>query len=202
MSNRTNKDRSVKIPRGRTLLQDPVLNKGTVFNAAEREALGLHGLLPPRIFSPAERAQHIINNVRRKQSDLEKYLYLASLQNRNENLFYRVLIDNMQELTPIIYTPTVGQACQEFSRIFSEPRGIFITKYDRGRIKKVLKNWPRKNIRVLVVTDGERILGLGDLGALGMGFAISVPTEWGFPSANCPFIPLARVLIRMFVCRL
>jgi len=172
MSNRTIKDRSVKIPRGRTLLQDPVLNKGTVFNAAEREALGLHGLLPPRIFSPAERAQHIINNVRRKQSDLEKYLYLASLQNRNENLFYRVLIDNMQELTPIIYTPTVGQACQEFSRIFSEPRGIFITKYDRGRVKKVLKNWPHKNIRVLVVTDGERILGLGDLGSNGMGIPI------------------------------
>jgi malate dehydrogenase (oxaloacetate-decarboxylating)(NADP+) len=172
MSNGTIKDRSAKIPRGRTLLCDPVLNKGTVFNETEREALGLHGLLPPRVFSPAQRTQHIINNVRFKTTDLEKYFYLAGLQNRNENLFYRVLIDNMQELMPIIYTPTVGQACQEFSRIFSEPRGIFITKNDRGRIKKVLKNWPCKNVRVIVVTDGERILGLGDLGSNGMGIPI------------------------------
>lgn len=134
--------------------------------------MGLKGLLPPRVFSPADRALHIINNVRHKTTDLEKYLYLADLQNRNENLFYRVLIDNMQELMPIIYTPTVGQACQEYSRIFSEPRGIFITKYDRGRIKKILKNWPQKNIRVIVVTDGERILGLGDLGTNGMGIPV------------------------------
>lgn len=172
MLNRTIKDRSVKIPRGRTLLCDPVLNKGTVFNEAERDALGLHGLLPPRVFSPADRALHIISNVRRKSNDLEKYLYLAGLQNRNENLFYRVLIDNMEELMPIIYTPTVGQACQEYSKIFSESRGIYITKYDRGNIKKILKNWPCKDVRVIVVTDGERILGLGDLGANGMGIPI------------------------------
>lgn len=172
MSDRIIKKPSVKIPRGKALLCDPVWNKGTVFNEAERETLGLHGLLPPRVFSPADRALHIINNVRRKTTDLEKYLYLAGLQNRNENLFYRVLMDNMQELMPIIYTPTVGQACQEFSGNFSEPRGIFITKYDRGRIKKVLKNWPQKNVRVIVVTDGERILGLGDLGVNGMGIPI------------------------------
>ncbi|PKN51365.1 MAG: NAD-dependent malic enzyme [Deltaproteobacteria bacterium HGW-Deltaproteobacteria-13] len=172
MSDRKFKNDFLKIPRGKALLCDPVLNKGTVFNEAEREALGLQGLLPPRVFSPEDRALHIISNLRRKTTDLEKYLYLAGLQNRNENLFYRVLIDNMQELMPIIYTPTVGQACQEFSRIFSEPRGIFITKNDRGRIKKILKNWPRKNIRVIVVTDGERILGLGDLGANGMGIPI------------------------------
>ena len=172
MSKQAIKGHAAKLPKGKALLHDPSLNKGTVFNAAEREALGLHGLLPPRIFSPAQRALHIINNVRRKTNDLEKYLYLAGLQNRNENLFYRVLIDNMQELMPIIYTPTVGQACQEFSRIFSEPRGIFITKNDRGRVKKVLKNWPRKNVRVIVVTDGERILGLGDLSANGMGIPI------------------------------
>jgi malate dehydrogenase (oxaloacetate-decarboxylating)(NADP+) len=172
MSSRTIKDRPLKIPRGRTLLCDPILNKGTVFNEVEREALGLQGLLPPRVFSPGQRALHIINNVRRKTTDLEKYLYLAGLQNRNESLFYRVLIDNMQELMPIIYTPTVGQACQEYSRIFNEPRGIFITKYDRGRVKKILKNWPHKNVRVIVVTDGERILGLGDLGANGMGIPV------------------------------
>ena len=172
MSNQAIKGHAAKLSRGKALLHDPSLNKGTVFNAAEREALGLHGLLPPRVFSPAQRALHIINNVRRKANDFEKYLYLAGLQNRNENLFYRVLIDNMQELTPIIYTPTVGLACQEYSRIFSEPRGIFITKYDRGRLKKVLKNWPRKDVRVIVVTDGERILGLGDLGSNGMGIPI------------------------------
>lgn len=172
MSARTTKNRSTKIPRGRTLLQEPGLNKGTVFSERERDILGLKGLLPPRVFSPADRALHIINNVRRKTTGLEKYLYLAGLQNRNESLFYRVLIDNMQELMPVIYTPTVGQACQEYSKIFSEPRGIFITKYDSGRIKKILRNWPQKNIRVIVVTDGERILGLGDLGANGMGIPI------------------------------
>jgi len=172
MSTRILKNRSAKIPRGRTLLCDPFLNKGTVFSNAERDAFGLHGLLPPRVFSPAQRSQHIIDNVRRKTTDLEKYFYLSGLQNRNENLFYRVLIDNMQELMPIIYTPTVGQACQEFSKIFSEPRGIFITKNDRGRIKKVLKNWPFKDVRIIVVTDGERILGLGDLGSNGMGIPI------------------------------
>ena len=129
-------------------------------------------MLPPRIFSQEEQARHTIDNVRRKANDLEKYLYITGLQNRNENLFYRVLIDNMEELTPIIYTPTVGQACQEYSRIFSEPRGIFISKYDRGSVKKILKNWPHKNVRVIVVTDGERILGLGDLGSNGMGIPV------------------------------
>lgn len=161
-----------KIPRGRNLLQDPVLNKGTVFTEAEREAFGLSGLLPPRVFTADQRALHIIYNVRRKSTNLEKYLYLSGLQNRNETLFYRVLMDNMQELMPIIYTPTVGQACQEFSMTFSEPRGLFISRNDRGSIKKILKNWPQKNVRVIVVTDGERILGLGDLGANGMGIPI------------------------------
>jgi malate dehydrogenase (oxaloacetate-decarboxylating)(NADP+) len=172
MSNRTIKDSLVKITKGKTLLCDPVLNKGTVFTETERDVFGLRGLLPPRIFSQTEQVRHAIDNIRCKPNDFEKYLYLTDLQNRNENLFYRVLIDNMQELTPVIYTPTVGKACQEYSRIFSEPRGIFISKYDRGRIKKILKNWPRKNVRVIVVTDGERILGLGDLGSNGMGIPI------------------------------
>jgi len=160
------------LPKGIELLHEPSLNKGTAFTAAERDALGLRGLLPPRIFSQAQRAQHIMNNLRRKPNNLEKYLYLIGLQDRNERLFYRVLIDNMAELSPIVYTPTVGLACQEYSRTFRRPRGLFISKYDRNRIKEVLRNWPYRDVRVIVVTDGERILGLGDLGANGMGIPV------------------------------
>ena len=143
------------------------------FTEAEREALGFAWFAPAAHFlSQLNRLaiQSIMSGAR--PNDLEKYLYITGLQNRNESLFYRVLIDNMEELTPIIYTPTVGQACQEYSRIFSEPRGIFISKYDRGSVKKILKNWPHKNVRVIVVTDGERILGLGDLGSNGMGIPV------------------------------
>lgn len=172
MANRSTQKRSVKIPRGKALLYDPGLNKGTMFSDEERDGLGLRGLLPSRVFSPSDRTAHIINNVRRKTTDLEKYLYLSGLQNRNERLFYRVLIEHIQELMPVIYTPTVGQACQEYSSIFSEPRGLFISQNDRGSIKKILKHWPQKKVRVIVVTDGERILGLGDLGANGMGIPV------------------------------
>jgi len=158
--------------RGMEILHDPGLNKGTAFTAAERNALGLHGLLPPRISSQEQQVQHIISNVRRKPNNLEKYLYLIGLQDRNEQLFYKTLIDHLEELSPIIYTPTVGLACQEYSRVFRRPRGIFITKHDRGRIKDILQNWPHRNVRVIVVTDGERILGLGDLGSNGMGIPV------------------------------
>jgi malate dehydrogenase (oxaloacetate-decarboxylating)(NADP+) len=161
-----------ELPKGIELLHEPSLNKGTSFTEAERDALGLRGLLPPRIFSQAQRVQHVMNNIRRKPSNLEKYLYLIGLQDRNEKLFYRVLIDNMTELSPIVYTPTIGLACQEYSRIFRRPRGLFISKHDRGHIKEVLSNWPHRDVRVIVVTDGERILGLGDLGANGMGIPV------------------------------
>ena len=161
-----------ELPQGIKLLHEPHLNKGTSFTEAERDALGLRGLLPPRIFSQAERAEHVMNNMRRKTSNLEKYIYLSGLQDRNEKLFYRILIDNMAELMPLVYTPTVGQACQEYSRIFRKPRGLFISKHDRNRIKEVLQNWPYRDVRVIVVTDGERILGLGDLGANGMGIPV------------------------------
>jgi malate dehydrogenase (oxaloacetate-decarboxylating)(NADP+) len=161
-----------ELPKGIELLHEPSLNKGISFTEAERDALGLRGLLPPRIFSQAQRVQHVMNNIRRKPSNLEKYLYLIGLQDRNEKLFYRVLIDNMTELSPIVYTPTIGLACQEYSRIFRRPRGLFISKHDRGHIKEVLSNWPHRDVRVIVVTDGERILGLGDLGANGMGIPV------------------------------
>ncbi|MHB8910276.1 MAG: oxaloacetate-decarboxylating malate dehydrogenase [Syntrophales bacterium] len=166
------KPRLAELPQGIELLHEPSLNKGTAFTEVERDALKLRGLLPPRIFSQTQRVQHIMNNIRRKPNSIEKYLYLIGLQDRNEKLFYRVLIDNMAELSPIVYTPTVGLACQEYSRIFRRPRGIFISKYERRRIKEVLQNWPYRDVRVIVVTDGERILGLGDLGANGMGIPV------------------------------
>ena len=161
-----------ELPRGIDLLHDPSLNKGTSFTEEERDALGLRGLLPPRIFTQAERARHVMENIRCKDNNLAKYLYLIGLQDRNEKLFYRVLIDNMAELSPIVYTPTVGLACQEYSRIFRRPRGLFISKRDRNRVEACLQNWPHRDVRVIVVTDGERILGLGDLGANGMGIPV------------------------------
>lgn len=161
-----------KLPRGVDLLHNPGLNKGTAFTATERKELGLQGLLPPRITTQELQVLRVMHNVQRKPNSLEKYLYLTGLQDRNERLFYKALIDHLEELSPIIYTPTVGLACQEYSRVYRRPRGMFISKYDRGHIKEVLLNWPTRNVRVIVVTDGERILGLGDLGANGMGIPV------------------------------
>ncbi|NJD18622.1 MAG: NAD-dependent malic enzyme [Gemmatimonadetes bacterium] len=154
------------------LLHDPQRNKGTAFTDPEREVLGLRGLLPPRVLTQEIQAKRVITNLRKKATDLDRYIELTALQDRNEMLFYRVVMDNIEELMPIIYTPTVGKACQEFGHIFRRPRGLYISAYDRGHIRDVLKNWPHKDVRIIVVTDGERILGLGDLGAIGMGIPI------------------------------
>ena len=159
-------------PTGFNLLRDPGLNKGTAFTVEEREALGLSGFLPPRVHTIDEQVERVLWNLRKKPTDMERYIFLTSLQDRNKTLFYRVLLDNIEDLMPIVYTPTVGQACLEYGHIFRRPRGIYVTPQDKGRIVEVLGNWPRKDIRVIVVTDGERILGLGDLGADGMGIPV------------------------------
>jgi len=161
-----------ELQRGVRLLHDPVRNKGTAFSPEERDALGLRGLLPPRIQDCDLQVQRALEQVRRKATDLGRYVFLVSLQDRNEVLFYRLIVDHLKELMPIIYTPTVGQACEQFGHIFRRPRGLFVTAEDRGRIKEVLENWPHEDVRIIVVTDGERILGLGDLGADGMGIPI------------------------------
>lgn len=159
-------------PTGVELLHDPLLNKGTAFTEEERDALGLRGLLPPHVHSQDEQAVRVLGNFRREPTDLEKHIFMIALQERNETLFYRVVLDNLEEMMPIIYTPTVGQACQEYGHIFRRSQGIYVTSEDRGRVADLLRNWPRKEVRVIVLTDGERILGLGDLGASGMGIPV------------------------------
>ena len=158
-------------PRGMALLRDPLRNKGTAFTEAERDALGLRGLLPPHVLSMDEQVARFMTNLRGLPSDLEKYVALNSLHDRNEALFFRVVCDNIDEIQPLIYTPTVGLACQRFGLIFQRPRGMFIGANDRGRIGELLANWPYP-AKLIVVTDGERILGLGDLGAHGMGIPV------------------------------
>jgi len=160
------------VPTGLALLRDPALNKGTAFTHAERNALGLRGLLPPHVLTQDEQVERILANVRAAASDLEKYVNLNALHDRNETLFFRVLTDYPDEMMPIVYTPTVGLACQEFGHIFQRPRGLFISTDDRGHVAEILRNWPYRDVGIIVVTDGERILGLGDLGANGMGIPV------------------------------
>lgn len=158
--------------RGVDLLHDPILNKGTAFTEKERDALGLRGLLPSHVSTQEQQVMRVLENIRRKTSDIEKYIYLVSLQDRQEDLFYRVVTDNLEEMMPIVYTPTVGQACIEFGHIFRRPRGMYLSPKNRGHMREILRNWPFRDVRVIVVTDGERILGLGDLGANGMGIPV------------------------------
>ncbi len=157
--------------RGYALLQDPEYNKSTAFTEAERDALGLRGLLPPRVTHQEEQVSRVLNNMRRLPTDLDKYIFLTALHDRNETLFFRVVMENAEEIMPLIYTPTVGLGCQLYGRIYRRPRGMFISAADKGRVKRVLQNWPHK-AGIIVVTDGERILGLGDLGAQGMGIPV------------------------------
>ncbi|PCJ70552.1 MAG: NAD-dependent malic enzyme [Rhodobiaceae bacterium] len=157
---------------GQQLLNDRALTKSTAFSKEERRKLRLRGLLPYNVVDMDTQLIRVLENMRRKEFDIERYIFLSSLQERNQTLFYRTLIDNIEEIMPLIYTPTVGQACREFAHIFRKPQGFYITPEDKGDVAEILDNWPEKDIRIIVVTDGERILGLGDLGANGMGIPI------------------------------
>src|ERR1700760_4808072 len=167
----TSRPQPSDMPRGLALLRDPLLNKGTAFTEQERDALGLRGFLPAGVLSMHAQVERVMTNLRTLPSDLEKYVALNSLHDRNEALFFRVVCDHIDEIQPLIYTPTVGLACQRYGLIFQRPRGLFISANDRGNIAEILGNWPYP-AKLIVVTDGERILGLGDLGANGMGIPV------------------------------
>lgn len=154
------------------LLRNPFFNRGTAFAHDERQALGLRGLLPPGISTIDTQAARIMENFAKLSNDLEKYSYLINLEDRNETLFYRVVVDNLETMLPIIYTPTVGQACQAFGHIFRKPRGLYVSIEDKGHVDELVQNWPLDDVKVIVVSDGERILGLGDLGTNGMGIPV------------------------------
>src|SRR5215468_4943226 len=163
----------LEVPFGGTrLLRHPMYTKGTAFTREEREAFGLEGLLPHAVSTLEQQGRRVYANITRKTDPLEKYIGLAALQDRNEHLFYRVLVDHVEEFLPIVYTPTVGRACQEFSHIYRRARGLWITPGHRGRILELLGNAPFEDVRLIVVTDNERILGLGDQGAGGIGIPI------------------------------
>ncbi|XP_058450504.1 NADP-dependent malic enzyme-like [Malaya genurostris] len=158
--------------RGIDHLRDARLNKGLAFSVEERQKLGIHGLLPARVKTMDEQMELCRMSLSRYKDDLNKYLYLTALQDRHEKLFFRLLTENVETIMPIVYTPTVGLACQKFGLIYRRPRGLFVTINDRGHVCDVLRNWPEPDVRAIVVTDGERILGLGDLGACGMGIPV------------------------------
>jgi len=183
MKKTSEKKRSLEV------LNDKSLNRGTTFKRSERAKLGLRGLLPHAVFTEDVQLKRVMNALRRLSTNLERYSNLSVLQQYNEKLFYRVVMDNIEELLPIIYTPTVGQACIEFSHIFRLSEGFYITPEDKGDIRKNLDNWSEEDVRVIVVTDGQRILGLGDLGANGMGIPIGKLSLYtacaGIPPHQC-----------------
>ena len=158
--------------RGRELLNDPILNRGTAFSPVERKQLGLRGLLPVAVETLQQQFDRVIRNCAAKPTDLERYIFLMALQDQNETLFYYTILKSLKDYMPIIYTPTVGEAALQYGAIFRRPRGLYITANDRGEVAKILKNWTGREPRVIVATDGGRVLGLGDLGANGMTISI------------------------------
>lgn len=158
--------------RGQDLLFDPLTTKGTAFTHDERRRYGMLGLLPSAVKTIAEQAAHSYAEFSTRRDDLDKHIYLRALQDRNETLFYRLLSEHIEEMLPIVYTPTVGEACRRFSQIYRRPRGLFVSYPDRERLREVLGNRRERQVDVIVVTDGQRILGLGDQGIGGMGIPI------------------------------
>ncbi|KAI4376287.1 hypothetical protein MLD38_014068 [Melastoma candidum] len=163
---------TVSVASGYSLLRDPRHNKGLAFSEKERDAHYLSGLLPPTVLTQELQEKRFMRTLRQYAVPLQKYIAMMDLQERNERLFYKLLIDHVEELLPVVYTPTVGEACQKYGSIFRRPQGLYISLKETGKVLEVLKNWPERNIQVIVVTDGERILGLGDLGCQGMGIPV------------------------------
>jgi malate dehydrogenase (oxaloacetate-decarboxylating)(NADP+) len=178
-------------PSGYDLLRNPRLNKGTAFTEAERRAWGLEGLLPPAVTSMELQVARRHAEIANLDDNLQKYLVLSDMQARNETLYYAVLMSDPATYMPLVYTPTVGEACQKFAHIFRTARGMYLPISARGRVKELLANWPEQDVRFIVVTDGERILGLGDL----------APAAWASPSASSRSIPLAPVCRHDTACR-
>jgi malate dehydrogenase (oxaloacetate-decarboxylating)(NADP+) len=175
--------------RGFDVLRDKGLNRSITFTRKDRDRLGLTGLLPYAVCTDRQMVDRVMENLDRLPRDIDRYTLLSSLQERNERLFYQTVIAHVDRILPLIYTPTVGEACREFSHIAREPKGFFITPADRGSIRRIFGHWPQKDIRVVVVTDGQRILGLGDLGANGMGIPIGKLALYtacaGIPPEQC-----------------
>jgi malate dehydrogenase (oxaloacetate-decarboxylating)(NADP+) len=160
------------LKRGIEVLQDPTLNKSTAFTEAEKQELGLIGLVPDVSEAQDLQLQRVLLQLGQKNTDLERYIYLVNLLDHNETLFYRTVMSDPAHFLPIVYDPTIGEACLKFGHIYRQPRGMYLSMTRRGKVKDVLKNWPKKDVRFICVTDGGRILGLGDLGANGMGIPI------------------------------
>src|ERR1041385_7766478 len=175
---------------GRALIENPLLNKGSAFSAEERREFGLLGLVPPHVSTTEEQLARTYGSYKDKSTDLERYIYLVSLQERNETLFYKLLQEHITEMMPIIYTPVVGEGCKLYSRIYRRPRGLYIPYSGRNDLGAFLENAPTKDVDVIVVTDGERILGLGDLGVGGMGIPVGKLSLYTL----CAGIPPSRTL--------
>ncbi|XP_054898005.1 NADP-dependent malic enzyme [Poeciliopsis prolifica] len=175
--------------KGYDVIRNPHLNKEMAFSLEERLHLGIHGLVPPCFVSQDVQMLRVLKNYDMKRDDLDRYVFLMALMDRNEKLFYRLITSDVERFMPILYTPTVGLACQQYGLIFRRPRGLFITIHDRGHIASILQNWPEKDIKAVCVTDGERILGLGDLGCHGMGIPVGKLALYtacgGMPPQQC-----------------